>query len=112
MIDNEVIKKLILDLTDLVVKFNSDLNKGKINNIVPKTKEVFNKYTKLCPELNDIIALDSNYGLNLEITNFTWKILIPAFLYKNSFRLHIIRKLKSYLQKEITFDEINVNKIS
>ncbi len=99
------VAKLISNLANLVVIHNKNLKRGIINDIIVESNIIFHKYIELIPEFNDIIISDPDFGLNLILTSITGRILFPAFLYRNSYRLLIVKELRIILDKELTFEE-------
>ena len=104
----ELERKIILDLSELVVEFNEDLKKAYFNNILNKTNNIINETIVDHPEFLNIVTVNPSYGKNIELTSITGKILFPAMLYKNPFRLQIIRELKSKLSNLESLDEISL----
>ena len=106
MIDINIIKQLIIDLSDLIVKFNLELKYGINNDFVIESDIIFNLYINEYPELNQITTIDPNYGLNIILSGLTGKVLFPSFLLKNPFRLQTIKELKFFLRRELLFADI------
>ena len=100
-----LLKPFICNLTDLVVVYEKELKRGKIENIVLDSNKLFNDFINNNPDFTNIIVTEPNFGKNLQLNGFTGKILFPAILYKNSFSQQIIRDLKYLFRKEITFED-------
>ncbi len=108
MVDIEIFKIFILDLSDLVISYNEELKKGLTDNFVTKSNLVFNQYIEMIPDLKEIIVLDPNYGFNINFSGLTGNVLFPSFFFKNSFRQEIIKELKHLFKKQISFDVIQL----
>jgi hypothetical protein len=108
-LDLEIFNFLILDLCKKIINYNFEIKAGLIQNIIKETDKIINNYSDKHSFLEKIIVSDQNYGLNLELSGLTSKFLFPSFLYKNSFRLHIIRQLEKILSnKHLDKEELGI----
>ena len=108
MIEIEIFKTLILDLCELVIFYNRDLKNGMTSNFVTNSDLVFSQYIEIYPDLNEVIVIDPNYGLNILFSGLTGNVLFPMFFFKNSYRKQIIKELKFFINKDVTFKEIQL----
>ena len=107
-LDFEIIKIIVQKLSELFVIFKEDLKKGVIKNIKQESDIVFNKFIKDNSGINNIITLDPYYGINFILTIQTGKILFPAVLFNNPFKFQILKELKYFFKREITFEEFQL----
>ena len=103
---NIIIKEILVDLSDLVVKYNQDLKKADFENILIESNILIDKAVEKIPDLINYVKINPSYGKNIELTSFTGKILFPSILFRNPFRLLIIRELKAKIYDFKSFDEI------
>ena len=107
MIDQEF-KNFLFSLLEVVVQFNKDLKKGILTKIIEESNEIFYNYFMKVSFLNQITITDIKYGLNIKLSGLTGIFLFPSMLYFNSFRIQIIRQMKTFISKDFSLEKLGL----
>lgn len=106
-LNSNIFHNLILELINIVEMHNHEIKRGNFENVVNLSDEKISLWLISYPHLSEMVFTDQNYGLNLKLFGFT-SYLFPLFLYQNSFRLEIIKRIRNFMSKDYSFNELNL----
>ncbi len=103
----KILSETLEKISNIIFTYNNELKEGFITNLQSEINQLFQKnYFELSKIVN--LVTIPNYGINIEFIGLTSNYLFPSILYKNNYRIKILKELNLFIKNEFTIDELQI----